>query len=199
MSSWLDKDVAEAQAEVAERALASTPWPDVYLHFAECVDTIGAEYVTSILDIGCGVGHYARVCKHLWPHMRYIGTDLSPFMIKIAAEAAPEAVFRVTDFYENDFNEADLVLIAGSMEYAYNPSGAMVHALNATNGYLILHRLHLTDTVAHEILEPTYCGNYEMKMLWNRGGVLKTARDCGRTVLHTCFWGNMMSVVIDAR
>jgi len=177
------------------------PWPDTYQRFMECMEVINPHFVDSLLDVGCGAGHYGRICQRAWPTLRYHGTDLSPFMVAVARVEAPDLSFAVADFFDNDFAASDVVLVSSTLEYTADPLRALAHALRETPGYLILHRLHLTaDTEpTHVVNEPTYCGRREDKLHWNRRDVLERIKANDRQVMHTCFWGQLMSVVVNAR
>ena len=56
---------------------------------------LGVERTDDVLDLGCGTGHLAQEMRVLTDG-RVVGIDLSPEMIALAREAAPEGIEFVT-------------------------------------------------------------------------------------------------------
>ncbi|MCA8974182.1 MAG: class I SAM-dependent methyltransferase, partial [Planctomycetes bacterium] len=72
--------------------------------------------VRSILDIGCGVGHWQRAAKELWPRARYHGVEYSDFLCQrhgwtqgSIVDFEPTRVRRTGTF--------DLVICQGVLQY----------------------------------------------------------------------------------
>ena len=106
--SWLKPEVAQAQMKLVQEELMSFPWPNTYQVFVRCIETIGTEYIRSLLDAGCGCGHYGAICRKEWPNINYTGTDVSEHMIKQAIKLVPDGKFAVKEFFQNEFNSFDV-------------------------------------------------------------------------------------------
>jgi SAM-dependent methyltransferase len=197
-SVWLDPETPNEQAESVEASLSQDPWPLVFLRFLECMDKIAMD-AEGILDVGCGVGVYGRICQQYYPRLHYTGTDISPHMIEVARSFAPDLQFDACGFWDNDFAGSDIVLAAGVVEYTEDPAEALSFLLRNSRKYVILHRLHLTSGETRPVKEPTYRGRVEEKTRWNREHVLQLISEAGAKVLHTCYWDEQMSVVVDVQ
>jgi len=197
-SFWMEKEVAVAQHNLVMSELAMSPLPQVYLVFIDAIKVIGPDRIPTLLDIGCGVGHYACILHRYFPSIHYVGTDVSRYMIEIASQTAPFARFYVREFFKNDLSHTDAVMASSSMEYTEDPVRAMRFLLNGPQKFTILHRLHLTQGETAPVLESTYCGKKEPKMHWNGDDVLQIVKDAGAEVLFSSIWSNreMMTMVV---
>jgi SAM-dependent methyltransferase len=73
---------------------------------------------TSILDVGCGIGHFYQFLQEtkLLDSLKisYAGIDISPKMIEFAKKKYPKVDFRTVDLIKEKFNEKyDLVVCSG--------------------------------------------------------------------------------------
>ena len=110
-----------------------------YLHYLQVP-------VRSVLDIGCGVGHWQRVASELWPRARYFGVEYSEHL----CERHGWMRGSITDF---DPAEAtgretfDLVVCQGVLQYLDNRAAARaLHNLGEwTDGALYLEALTARD------------------------------------------------------
>jgi len=102
--------------------------------------------VRSILDIGCGVGHWQRACKKLWPKARYHGVEYSEYLCErfgwhhgSIAELDPERELGRGSF--------DLVVCQGVMQYLDDrtASAALANLCRWTDGALYLEALTRRD------------------------------------------------------
>jgi SAM-dependent methyltransferase len=193
---WEQPEVAQAQRELVEKELKETPWPMTYQVFIKAVNEIYPDGVKTILDAGCGVGHYSVICHKQWEKLHYTGTDISPSMIKHAKEMAPWAKFEVREFENNDFDEYDICLVSSSMEYTSNPWDSMDILLENARKYVILHRLHMTPQDSHMAPEWSYCGKKVKKMFWNYKEILDTVTDWDFEVILEQRWESMMTLVL---
>lgn len=121
----------------------------------------------TILDVGCGCGHYGILCERNYPYIVYYGTDASLAMIAQARVLAPLGHFSVKDFFQNDFDVFDIVLASQVIEFLPDRWAALECLLKHATGYVILNRIRLTPEPSHEIDEATYCGNMGREWLWN--------------------------------
>jgi len=197
-SFWEEKEVAIAQYNLVMSELAMSPLPQVYLVFIDAIKIIGPDRMSSLLDIGCGVGHYACVLHRYFSGIHYIGTDVSRYMIEIAKQTAPFAEFHVCEFFENDLSGADAVMASSSMEYTKDPVRAMQFLLQGPQKFTILHRLHLTPGNTAPVLESTYCGKKEPKMHWNSDDIMRMIDDANAEMVFSSLWSGreMMTVVV---
>lgn len=92
----------------------------------------------SVLDIGCGPGHYAVTLAKRGAG-RVLGTDLAEGMLHLAAEHAKSAgvagicEFRTADFNQwNEFEQFDYVILMGFMDYMANPKAVIERAISLT-------------------------------------------------------------------
>jgi len=196
MSDWLSREFAEAQYAVVSDELRGI-FPEPYLVFAEAMAHVTKK--ETLLDIGCGVGGYAFVCKKLFPETAYTGADISKHMIWFAKRICPTATFYVRELFDN-FAEGcnyDVVLTSSTIEYTPDPWEALEFLLSHASRNLILHRLHLTGGQSHEVHELSYCGKRINKMHWNANEVCDFIGE-QRVIEHARVWanGNMLSVVL---
>jgi 2-polyprenyl-3-methyl-5-hydroxy-6-metoxy-1,4-benzoquinol methylase len=89
----------------------------------------------SVLDIGCGPGHYAVELARRGA-ARVLGIDFADGMLAIACQAAVRAgvqdrcEFRRTDFFQDSLNETfDYVITMGFMDYVADPEAIIRKAL----------------------------------------------------------------------
>lgn len=75
----------------------------------------------SVVDLGCGTGWMLKHLSAAHPAMTLTGTDFSPAMLKIARQAAPQAVLTEGDIEDADFTatlpKADIVLSLGILHH----------------------------------------------------------------------------------
>lgn len=60
---------------------------------------------SSVLDIGCGLGHLCQFLRNFGWEGKYTGMDINPDMIKTAGERLPEDTFICRDILSEEFNE----------------------------------------------------------------------------------------------
>lgn len=76
----------------------------------------GAEQRFSVLDIGCGVGHFADFLDEQFSErdIEYAGSDITPDYVRLASERRPDRKFVLSDILsENDLQPADYVILSG--------------------------------------------------------------------------------------
>lgn len=83
-----------AHRVLARRATGELPQMEASQYLA---GVIAADYKNgeTVLDVGCGPGHFYRSFQNFLPQDCYTGTDLSPKMIEVAKECFPAASFSV--------------------------------------------------------------------------------------------------------
>ncbi len=92
----------------------------------------------SVLDIGCGPGHYSITLAQRGA-ARVVGIDFADGMLKLATEHARKAgvgdrcTFKVADFYQYPADEMfDYVIVMGFMDYMPDPEKVVEKVLSLT-------------------------------------------------------------------
>jgi SAM-dependent methyltransferase len=185
MSSWKDPAVAAGQREViiGELAAFRKAWP--FVQFSRAMESILAmapERIETLLDVGCGCGHYGRVLEMGFPWIEYNGCDFSPYMVEIAKEICPQGHIWQCAFEDVELQFADIVLLSQVVEYTKRPFESLKR-LREIPRWVILHKIRTTAKATHLINEATYAGHFEQCMLWNV------------TELSRQLWANSISVI----
>ena len=95
--------------------------------------------ITSVLDVGCAMGGYAKTLKALRPELRITGVELNPFMAARARIHYDEMVINPVE--EATFEEKfDLINCGDVLEHLQDPWAMLknLHALLVPKGYLVL-------------------------------------------------------------
>jgi SAM-dependent methyltransferase len=66
-----------------------------------------------ILDVGCGLGHFADFLAARYSDFAYVGVDLSSRMIELGREAHPGLDLRAANILTEDLGEFDVVTASG--------------------------------------------------------------------------------------
>lgn len=61
--------------------------------FSKLLDKIGSLKNKKVLEIGCGIGRWAKYLVEREPTIHYTGIDISPKMVEIAKKRVPSASF----------------------------------------------------------------------------------------------------------
>lgn len=183
---WHSPAVAAGQYAVVEAELEQPPERvPPYAAFLRAIDLIDARmpHGASLLDVGCGVGHYCTLLRRHRPGavIRYYGTDSSLAMIAVARMREPDGYFEHLPIDANRYNAYDIVLMGLVAEVTENPVGFIAQAIMETRGWLIWHRVRLA---AHSgfIDEPTYAGHRGKIWLWAEADVRAILGDANRPV-----------------
>jgi len=185
---WHKQDVAKAQRDLVIKELSNAEQVLPFAAFMRAMDIIRLTGGT-LLDIGCGCGHYGVLCERLYPGIHYHGTDVSAAMIAEAKQLAPLGRFRVCEFNDNEFGTFDIVLISQVVETMDDPPAMLKLALDNVARYVILNRIRITDKESHRIEETTYCGNIGQDWLWNMEEIEAIIAQYGK-VLDRSIWDN---------
>ncbi len=105
-----------------------------------------------VADLGCGPGHVARYLKELGVTM--VGIDLSPRMIRVAADLNPGIDFRVGDMKRLDLPDASLGGVVAFYSIVHFDSSELGPILQEIRrvlvpGGLALLAFHAGDQVVH--------------------------------------------------
>lgn len=186
---WHLPAVAAAQAELIERELVEPadvpPFANFYRALIKLPWSRGP--AQSLLDLGCGVGHYGTLVGLVNGmatsdgqilNLVYAGVDASAAMIEIARRREPKLRFSVLPL-EQCGMQADIVLASQCAEVTADPPAAMRRILQLAPGYVIWHRVRLAD-VTGPIHEPTYAGQMGTNYVWSLKDALDMAHGDGR-------------------
>lgn len=195
---WKQEKVAAAQRDLVLRQLKQ---PETIAPFAAFITTMRALELRgepTLLDVGCGVGHYGVVCARFFPAIAYHGVDYSRPMIDEARALCKTGQFHIKEFDKTNFWDYDIVLVSQVLEYQPEPFAALAHALSKKHrGYVILHRLRLTAGASHKVeSEACYCGYTAPNYEWNQGELIAFVGDNGGLVKRLDKWDNSATLVI---
>lgn len=198
--TWKGKDIAAAQRLVVDGELAALKQSRAFWMLFRALDVFEVDLVqkmpASILDIGCGCGHYGWALEHMYPqNLRYTGTDSSPEMIEQAKDLYPKGMFYVRNFYENFPATFDIVMVSQCIEYLVSPLGAL-HWLLGKADLVILHKLRLTHGDSVRIEEETYCGRVAKTTLWNADVILRRCSETHDVRIFMWPEGNIMTLAL---
>ena len=189
IGGWDKPNVAQAQLELVTMELSHMDNVVPFISFRWAMQQISPPKGTTLLDIGCGVGHYGVLCERYWPGVLYYGSDAYEPMIDRARLLAPLGGFSVCPFEDNAFGAYDIVLISQVVETTPDPVAMMRLALSRCERIVILNRIRLTTGSSHSIEETTYCGNVGRNWLWNMSELRELIADYG-TVRYCSSWDN---------
>lgn len=71
----------------------------------------------SVLDVGCGLAHFADHLERRFRGLEYVGIDLSPRMIERAGSRRPDLRLEVGSLLEHDFDRRFDVVLANGIFY----------------------------------------------------------------------------------
>ncbi len=187
-SSWLLPETALEQRGLVLRQLQHPESVAPFSIFLEAMRFVSPDSET-LLDCGCGTGHYGELLSRFHPSIRYYGTDFSPAMI-----AETRGIdFNVCAFEDNDFGSYDIVLLSQVMEYTQSPWASLEMVLDKVKGDLILHRLRVTSERSHADFIEGYGGRTEQNYVWNIADVLALI---GNRLVKRFDWEFMTTLVV---
>lgn len=187
---WLSLSAAEGMRALTQKEAEQDPFDVVpYRAFLEMMrhifrDGIPDDGVTSLLDVGCGVGHYYRIVNTFYPFIEYIGCDLSRHMIEFARQDYGQRFF-VSDATALAVG-AEIILASSLIEPCPNWREVLAHLLSLDFQWLILHRVRVFN-VEHLTEERTYTtiyGTDTFEVVHNYPELLYLIADGGCKVTH---------------
>ena len=136
--------------------------------------------VRSILDVGCGVGHWRRACARLWPKARYSGIEYSSYLCgKFGWHHG--SVATLDPAVELGRASFDLVICQGVMQYLDDAtaSAAIANLAAWTDGALYLEALTRRDW-EHNCDQTVTDGDVHLRdAAFYRRRLTKHFQDCG--------------------
>ena len=145
----------------------------------------------SILDWGCGLGHYYVISKALLPDLAldYYGKDL-PMMCSAAREAVPEGTF-FDDEAVCFRREYDLVMASTSLQYSENWKQTLRKLAGTTRQYMYVTNIPIIDRQDSFVVVQRPCRyGYKTEYLsWflNRDEFLRHAESLGMILVREFF------------
>ena len=102
MYTWKNADISSF-CQQFERNIyeLNYNYPPHWIHFIQHIKII-RDNIKRIIDIGCGVGAYYKLCQRYFPALEYIGYDFSPVAIDLAKK-----VWEYDNFFIKDLNNID--------------------------------------------------------------------------------------------
>ncbi len=94
----------------------------------------------SILDLGCGRGHFIKLLEKRFPFASIAGCDSNREDAAAAREGCPDAKINYGDLLKADLEPADLVVVLEVMEHSHLPKKMLVKisSLVKERGYLLV-------------------------------------------------------------
>lgn len=188
VDSWLLESTALAQRTLVEEQLKRPNKAQPFYHYVQVLAALGVrepkiEAGYTLLDVGCGVGHYGVLTQHLTPRVQYVGTDTSPHMLEHTI--FPEGKFIHRAFEDNEFDAYDVVLLSQVLEMTNDPRNALRLAVGwmRDGAWLILHRLRHDDVGERVVYEPTYGNLPAQNYIWDLESLRLELEGFGRVCL----------------
>lgn len=148
--NWKNGDVSEKQLELNLRELSS---PDSYpSHWNFFLRFMTRCKYAKMLDIGCGVGAYAKLIKDNGIETEYTGIDYSEYAIQKAKEQWGTGNFICMDYrgLTPDFiRDFDLVHLGALLDVLPNGNEALDFILSLGAKEVLISRIETTKEVSH--------------------------------------------------
>jgi len=193
---WDLPEVAEAQRDHILGELQDADNVKPFVAFDWAMKETNIIRAGRLLDIGCGVGHYGVLCERRYPGIQYTGTDASAAMIEQARQLAPLSDFEVCDFFQNDFELYNIVLVSQVIEFVPDRWAALEYVLKNAWDFVILNRIRLTTEPSHEIDETTYAGHVGKEWLWNYNELITEIQKYG-VIVGKYEWDNQCTLLVE--
>lgn len=193
--AWTAKSCAKQQFELAFQELkhwvaggAVAPF-DVFRTLLSAVGVTAKQgRGKSLLEVGCGVGHYASVLWHFAPKMSYTGVDFSAEMVRtvrthysspmVAIQAAAEELPFPNESYD--------VVVLGSVIGCCNDWQAAVReAFRVSRKFVMVHRAALHENPEWPPIQNSVKTAYDVEMaerIIHRRELMNVLRACNSGV-----------------
>ena len=115
---------------------------------------IAASGAASVLELGCGPGHFLAALSRQAPATRVAALELSPFMLELAGRRAPGARLVHADIAGFELGEAFDAVVAVHV-FGHVPRPWALRALERARGHLAPGgRLHVLEHAWHRLPSP---------------------------------------------
>jgi ubiquinone/menaquinone biosynthesis C-methylase UbiE len=168
------------------------------------LDQIDPQAITSLLDVACGTGIFAKMVQEMNPEMTIIGTDLSPHMIEMAKKrlapsdtvkwlVAPAESLPVEDA------SVDVLTCANAFHLVADPDASMAefHRVLKPDGSLVIVDWCREFFYMKFILRLSRIAGKQYRRIRTRDELAQLMTSSGFKVTHqsrfkaTWFWGMM--------
>lgn len=94
----------------------------------------------TVLEVGCGAGHFAEALRTALPEARIVGVDLSERMVREARKHVPGIEFQVASAYDLPFEGGSFDLVVGAelLETLHDPQKALREIVRVTHRHVLL-------------------------------------------------------------
>lgn len=150
VENWKKESVSSKQLELNLRELQSEAnYPD---HWRFFLNFLRQHNYKKILDVGCGVGAYAKLLKDNGLNVEYTGIDYSDNAINIAKKQWGFGNFKCLDYrnLDNEFLcEFDLVHLGAFLDVLPNANEALEFILKQKPKSVFISRIEITKKPSH--------------------------------------------------
>lgn len=197
------KQAQRAFHQQLERNIMELNWnyPTHWHHFIQHIAKI-QNYIDRIIDVGCGVGAYYKLCQRSFPHLIYKGYDSAPYAIKLAQQKwqPPEGTFTCLDCKELQpimFTEFRDVLVANALCDVLPDGNDCAHFLLSLNiPYILLQRVRITDKQSYAFPYTVYSEIDTYEFYHNKTELFQDINDCGYTVTYKEYSPDILDMLL---
>lgn len=145
MTTWQNTKKAFDQ-QLALNLKQLENYPSHWKYLLDCIR--GLRYkINRVIDVGCGVGIYYKLCKDYFPELKYIGIDYSDFAISLAMNHWNYPGFLNLDYAELEpqyFTENDFLVANALCDIREDGDECFERLLQLDLSYLLFQRVKLT-------------------------------------------------------
>jgi SAM-dependent methyltransferase len=178
--AWKDESIPYQQLNLTNREVAAWLAGQSVAPFDVIRESLSG-LSGSLLEIGCGVGHYNRVIRECGD-FQYFGVDYSELAIALAMDDC----FHVMDASQLDFsdNSFDIVISGCVLLHIVDWRTALKESARVARQYLILHRTPVSDEPTRYFHKKAY-GVDCVEIHFNRAEIVVEAESHGFTLKKT--------------
>jgi len=156
--AWKDQSIPEQQLQLTDGELRRWHKGEHIAPFAAFTKALQSlpSSAQNVLEIGCGVGHYAEVIPA--GEFHYTGVDYSEEFIRVAKLRRPWHRFEVMDALALEYadREFDTVVSGCCLIHIMDWRKALLEAARVAKSYIILHRTPISDSPTRYFLKQAY-------------------------------------------
>lgn len=157
VENWKNESVSSKQLELNLRELQSEA--NYPAHWKFFLNFLKQYNYKKILDVGCGVGAYAKLLKDSGLNVEYTGIDYSENAIKIAKNQWGFGNFKCLDYRQLDnqfLGEFDLVHLGAFLDVLPNGNEALEFILKQLPRNVLISRIEITKNPSHFTVYDAY-------------------------------------------